>query len=114
MLITPESLARLLLFMKKTATETYPEAPSRGHDEVTQRAMEYLFANFTLPSSARILDVGCGQGVALRPFQERGHRPVGITLNETDAGVCRTLGFDVRVMFALATPSGDPASAGSP
>ena len=98
MQITPESLVRLLFFMEKTATETYPEAPSSFHNEVTLSAMEYLFANFRLPSSASILDVGCGQGVALRPLQERGHKPVGITLNETDAKVCRTLGFDVRVM----------------
>jgi len=98
MQITPRSMARFLNFLERIATETYPEVPTEGHTEITLKALNYLFNNFVLPSSARILDVGCGQGVALKPFHERGFLPTGITLNATDAAVCQQLGFDVRVM----------------
>ena len=98
MQITPCSMARFLNFLERIATETYPEVPTEGHTEITLKAQNYLFNNFELPPSARILDVGCGQGVALLPFQKRGYSPTGITLNATDAAVCQDLGFDVRVM----------------
>jgi len=98
MQITPRSMARFFEFLERIATETYPEALTEGHTEVTQKALDYLFSNFTLPQHARILDVGCGQGVALLPFQKRGYLPTGITINATDAAVCQGLGFDVRIM----------------
>lgn len=98
MLITPKSLARFLEFLQKTAEETYPEEPSTGHDAVTKRAMEYFFAHFSLSPTAKILDVGCGQGVALRPFQSCGFAPIGITLNPVDARICQEHGFDVQIM----------------
>ncbi|TWJ18874.1 class I SAM-dependent methyltransferase [Geobacter argillaceus] len=96
--VSPHSIARFLTFLEKVATETYPEQPSPGHDAVIARAMNVLFDNFVLPPAAHILDVGCGQGVALKPFQERGYKPIGVTLNVTDANICQQLGFDVRVM----------------
>ena len=98
MLITPHALARFLTFLEQRSLETYPEASSPGHDAITKRAMEHLFTNFSLPTAAHILDVGCGQGIALSPFQERGFLPIGITLNPVDAEVCQRQGFDVRIM----------------
>jgi len=98
MQITPRSMARFLKFLDQIATETYPEVPTEGHTEITLKALNYLFNNFALPPHAQILDIGCGQGVALKPFQERGYKPTGITLNATDAAICNELGFDVRVM----------------
>jgi len=98
MQITTRSMARFLDFLERIAAETYPEKPSVCHTEVTQQAFNYLFSNFNLPKSARILDIGCGQGVALKPFRERGYSPTGITLNATDAAICQKLGFDVRIM----------------
>jgi len=98
MQISPNSLGRFLTFLERIAVETYPEEPSTIHDAIIVRAMEDLFTNFPLPAAARILDVGCGQGVALKPFQERGFAPIGITLNATDAEACRAQGLDVRIM----------------
>lgn len=98
MQITPRSMARFLEFLANIAADAYPEFPTGCHADVTQQALSYLFNNFSLPPTARILDVGCGQGVALLPFQKRGYSPTGITLNVTDAAVCQDLGFDVRVM----------------
>lgn len=98
MQISPRSLARFLNFLEKIATDTYPEETSTWHTTITDEALKYLFGNFPLLSDAAILDVGCGQGVALKRFKEKGYAPIGITLNTTDAEVCQSLGFDARVM----------------
>jgi 2-polyprenyl-3-methyl-5-hydroxy-6-metoxy-1,4-benzoquinol methylase len=84
--------------MEIRSSETYPEQSTTWHSDITERAIDFLFANFNLPDSARILDVGCGQGVALKKFTDRGYTPNGITLNETDVAVCIRNGYDVQEM----------------
>jgi SAM-dependent methyltransferase len=46
----------------------------------------------------KVLDVGCGHGVALDIFTELGAKPIGITLSEEDARASRFRGHDVRMM----------------
>jgi SAM-dependent methyltransferase len=60
--------------------------------------IERLEEKWTFAPWTRILDVGCGQGVALELFSARGCRATGITLNAEDARVCRERGFDVLEM----------------
>lgn len=57
-----------------------------------------IFVTYPVPPQPRILDVGCGQGVALAPFRQRGCIATGVTLNDTDVAVCRAQGFDVHKM----------------
>ena len=78
--------------------EAYAEAPSPLHDSVSKQAQEHLFATYPVPPAARVLDVGCGQGVALAPFKQRGCIATGVTLNDTDVAFCRAQGFDVHKM----------------
>ncbi|WP_265552224.1 class I SAM-dependent methyltransferase [Trichlorobacter lovleyi] len=78
--------------------ETYPEEPSPIHTQITTKAIDHLFSTYTPPQGALVLDVGCGQGVALHQFTERGCRPVGITLNTTDLRECQKQGFTVAQM----------------
>jgi hypothetical protein len=86
---------RILRFLEKIASETHLEAPSALHSNITSRAIEHLFTNYSLPDNAMVLDAGCGQAVALKHFAERKCRPVGITLNMTDLEECRKLGYTV-------------------
>ena len=51
-----------------------------------------------MPEDAKVLDVGCGQGVALELFKSKGLRSTGITLNNEDYTVCKQKGFDVYEM----------------
>lgn len=92
------SLARFLKFLDLLEKDTYAENPSPIHDNISTQALDHLFAAYPIPSNARVLDVGCGQGVALAPLRERGCIASGITLNDTDVAVCRAHGFDVRKM----------------
>lgn len=68
------------------------------HAEITQIAFDRLEEFLAIGSDIRVLDVGCGQGPALRHFREKGAQVVGVTLNATDLEVCRAQGFDVYAM----------------
>ena len=89
--------ARLDAFLRKLQTDVYPEAPSGLHADLTRRMFAKLGEIFPLPPEATVLDIGCGQGVALELFVAAGLRPTGIALGE-DVAVCQDKGFDVRAM----------------
>lgn len=93
-----QSIARLVNFLEQLETETYPEEPSPLHTQLTTMAMSHLFDHYPVPPGAKVLDVGCGQGVALELFAKRNCQPVGVTLNETDVAACRGLGYNVTKM----------------
>ena len=97
--ITFSQLARLVSFVNKIEGETYPEAPSFIHSEITGKVLDTLLPQYLIDHGARILDIGCGQGPALNIFRDKGYRSVvGITLNDEDVRICRENGHDVRKM----------------
>lgn len=89
---------RLERFLERISSETYPEVPSGLHDEITAAVLQRLWTHCTLPAGAAVLDVGCGQGVALKHFVAKGFKTTGITLNRTDVEECRKQGYDVLEM----------------
>jgi SAM-dependent methyltransferase len=98
MQVAPHQLARFESFLERIAADTYPEEPSGLHDEITAHVLQRFLERAQPAPGAAVLDVGCGQGVALKRFIERGLAPIGITLNETDVEACRVQGYDVRHM----------------
>ncbi len=98
MKLEPTHVARLEAFLEKIAGETYPETPSGLHDDITAHMLELTWSKCNIPAGAKVLDVGCGQGVALKHFVARGCDPVGVTLNAVDVAACRHQGYDVRPM----------------
>lgn len=97
--ITFNQLARLVSFINKIEGETYPEAPSFIHSEITGKVLDILLPQYGIQQNARILDIGCGQGPALNILRDKGYRStVGITLNDEDVRICRENGHDVRKM----------------
>src|SRR6185369_11907082 len=95
--ITFNQLAKLVSFIDKIEGETYPETPSFIHSEITGKVLEILLPQH--PATARILDIGCGQGPALDIFKAKGYRSaVGIALNDEDVRICQENGHDVRKM----------------
>ena len=91
--ITFSQLARLVSFVNKIEGETYPEAPSFIHSEITGKVLDTLLPQYLIDHGARILDIGCGQGPALNIFRDKGYRSVvGITLNDEDVRICRENG----------------------
>jgi SAM-dependent methyltransferase len=85
-------------FLERLAQDVYPEPPSELHESITAMMLDRLLANNPLSTNARVLDVGCGQGLALAKFADRGLQPTGITLGRDDIAACRQAGLDVREM----------------
>lgn len=81
-------------FIQARASETYPEPITQGHEDIINLQAGPLVATMLEPG-ARILDVGCGSGPALRFFEGRGFKIEGITLNEEDLRACVADGFTV-------------------
>ena len=75
--------------------DIYPEPPSEPGTSITRMAIQSLWDEGVLKAGMTVLDVGCGQGVALRQFKDMGLHPVGITLGE-DYRACRAKGFEVH------------------
>jgi ubiquinone/menaquinone biosynthesis C-methylase UbiE len=84
-------------FLSRLAKEVYPEQPSQLHTSLTRNMVQDLHASGQLRPGMRVLDVGCGQGIALEQFQALGLDAVGITLGE-DVAVCRAKGYAVLEM----------------
>jgi SAM-dependent methyltransferase len=93
----PEKYARLDAFLKKLHGDVYPEASCQLHEDVTARAWAIFKSTRQLPARAKVLDIGCGQGVALKHFAADNLDALGIALGE-DVAVCRQKGFNVIEM----------------
>jgi len=93
----PDHYRRLDAFLERLRGDIYPEPPSPVHTAITRQMFDAVRERFPLAPGARVLDVGCGQGVALELFRAAGLSPVGVTLGP-DAEVCRSKGFEVREM----------------
>ncbi len=88
---------RLDRFLDSLIDDVYPENPSEPHLSITRQVIAEYHRVGLFKAGDTVLDVGCGQGLALEIFREYGLTPVGISLG-TDVGVCRAKGFDVRAM----------------
>ena len=85
-------------FLTRIQLDIYPEPPTQLHNDLTQKMFSYVVQNGYLTAGSRILDIGCGQGVALELFSKHGFSPVGITLGKEDLNICRRKGFEVHEM----------------
>lgn len=89
-------MTRLAQFMQRIAADTYPEPPSDGHTAITQQVLADVIPK--LPKACAVLDVGCGQGPALRIFRENQIDAIGITLNDEDLKACEAIGLNAVKM----------------
>ncbi len=95
----PESpAARFSEFLVRLRDDVYPELPSEQHSTITRQMWERVRAQAPLPPGARVLDVGCGQGLALELFRDAGLSAVGITIGRDDLAACQARGFEVQEM----------------
>jgi SAM-dependent methyltransferase len=88
---------RLDDFLARLQGDVYPEPPSPFHTQVSRQMFERLCREMPPPAGGRVLDVGCGQGVALAMFEAAGLVATGIALGG-DVDVCRVAGYDARAM----------------
>jgi SAM-dependent methyltransferase len=88
---------RLDRFLDGLLGDLYPEPPGGPHVSITASMIRRLSEEGILRSGQRVLDVGCGQGLALPQFAALGVAATGLTLGP-DFDVCRAKGFAVHSM----------------
>jgi SAM-dependent methyltransferase len=102
--LTPSAMAsamrdfsRLDAFLNRIGGDVYPEPPSEPHISITRQTIADMHASGLIRPGMRVLDIGCGQGLALEAFRDIGLDAVGIALG-ADCDICRQKGFVVHPM----------------
>ena len=109
---TFDALLKIQSFLTQIASDSYPEAPSALHSNITSKAIEHLFTHYTIPNRALVLDVGCGAGLFAAALKQRQQAEVwGAELNVAVAGqakgnVDRLLTGDIMVLVDEAHATG--------
>ena len=85
----------LQTFIGETNKDVYAEDPAEPHISITREFVDIAIDKFNL--KGHVLDVGCGQGLALEKMIARGLNPLGITLGE-DYRICAKKNLPVREM----------------
>ena len=89
---------RFEAFIDRLRDDVYPEPPSEQHTELSRHMWALLQKTVPLPPGSRVLDVGCGQGLALELFRAAGHKAIGITIGDEDLAACAAAGFEALDM----------------
>jgi len=88
---------RLDDFLDGISGDVYAEEPVEPHLRFTRAVIGRLHADKLIAKGDRVLDIGCGQGLAMQEFARLGLRATGVTLGP-DFEVCRKKGLDVLEM----------------
>lgn len=89
--------SRFDVFLDTLVGDIYPEPPTEPHVSITRKMIEGLHRDGFICAGQRVLDVGCGQGVALEQFRQLGLEAIGVTMG-TDFDICRARGLNVHQM----------------
>ena len=98
MKLDASKIDRFESFLNKVSDDAYSEPPKEPHISISKRMVEYFLGKCLLTHKSMIHDVGCGQGFVLGLFKQKGLNSIGITLDSTDAAICRKSGFEVYEM----------------
>lgn len=98
MKLKPEDVAKLERFIEKLKDDVYPEPPSGLHSDITAKMVKHVLEKTAFQPGAAVLDVGCGQGVALQHFVAAGMDARGIALGDDDVNACVEKGYNVVEM----------------
>jgi SAM-dependent methyltransferase len=86
--------ARLDLFLDQRSADIYPEPLGEPHISLTAKMVPDIMSHYSIQENAKVLDVGCGHGLALKAFRDVGCDPIGIGFGD-EAKNGRKEGFEI-------------------
>jgi len=88
------SFRRLDSFLEALQRDIYPEPVMEPHITITKQTIDMMERDGMIHPGDHVLDIGCGQGLALEIFAAKGLKVTGLTLGP-DAQLCREKGFNI-------------------
>jgi SAM-dependent methyltransferase len=85
---------RLDAFLDARLKDIYPEPFGEPHINIITQMVPKIIGEYGLDKGARVLDVGCGHGLALRTFREHGMDVTGVGFGD-EAESARAEGFEI-------------------
>ena len=89
---------KLVSFIEAMGEDTGIEEPSVLHSDIIEKFIKVLNISFPADKYQKVLDVGCGSGVALKEFAKYGYDAVGISINKKEVEICTDLGYNAKLM----------------
>ncbi|WNJ99213.1 methyltransferase domain-containing protein [Thalassospiraceae bacterium LMO-JJ14] len=86
--------ARLDAFLDERLKDIYPEPFGEPHIAIITQMIPKIIDKHAIPKGAKVLDVGCGHGLALNTFREHGMDVTGVGFGE-EAEKARAEGFEI-------------------
>lgn len=86
--------SRLDAFLDERLNDIYPEPFGDPHPGIIDQMVPKIITDYQLPKGAKVIDVGCGHGYALRAFRDHGMDATGVGFGE-EAEKARADGFEV-------------------
>lgn len=80
-------------FLRWCAETAYEEPESELHEQLTKWAVAEVMRE--LKPGAKVLDIGCGRGYAIKLFAEGGMYPTGLSVVSEEVDRLKASGFDV-------------------
>lgn len=96
--LTKSNYKKIQKIFSKVYSTVYPEPESQLHTGITSRMIKKFLKLTNTIENMCILDIGCGQGVALEEFKKYNLQAIGITLDDTDINVCKNKNLNVLKM----------------
>jgi len=86
--------SRLDAFLDQRLDDIYPEPTGNVSEIVIEKMVPDIISHYGIQTGAKVLDVGCGNGLALQAFRLAGCDPIGIGFGK-EAQMCRDEGFEI-------------------
>lgn len=89
---------KLVKYIEAMGEDTEIEEPSILHSDLIEKFIKVLNITFSADKYTKVLDVGCGSGVALKEFAKYGYDAIGISINKKEVEICKNLGYKAKLM----------------
>ena len=86
--------SRLDAFLDERLKDIYPEPFGEPHINIITQMIPTIIGKYAIPKGAKVLDVGCGHGLALNTFRDHGMDATGVGFGY-EAAKARAEGFEI-------------------